>query len=189
MLSTIVAMALATGAQAQSEFPTVTPSGTPAGPSFIVPAQVPECLTMLASDVPIGTAVPCGTHGTVGIPVVVTNPGSGGGGGGSTTISGSLPAGNNNIGSTSPKTVTASNPAVTSGGAGTAANVFTAGSIVSGFDVVNTGTAVIYISLAGTASANSIPVQPGQPYSLRYGTAQALSVYSASAWTVAGQVF
>ena len=62
--------------------------------------------------------------------------------------------------------------------ANVAVTVFPAGSVVTGCDIVNTGSAVLYIDFTTTASAGlatSIPLQPGQAFHCPYPPAGAVT--------------
>ena len=66
--------------------------------------------------------------------------------------------------------------------ANVAVTVFAAGSIVSGCDVVNTGTGTLYLDLTTTAvigAATAIPLQPGQAYHCPFAPAGPVSAVAA----------
>ena len=66
--------------------------------------------------------------------------------------------------------------------ANVAVTVFTAGSVQTGCDFINTGTAVLYVDLTTTAasgSATAIPLQPGQSFHCPYAPLGAVSAVAA----------
>jgi hypothetical protein len=66
----------------------------------------------------------------------------------------------------------------------TAVTVFTAGSVATGCDFVNSGSGILYLDLTTTAvigSATSIPLQPGQSFHCPYPPAGAVSAIAAQA--------
>jgi hypothetical protein len=68
--------------------------------------------------------------------------------------------------------------------ANTAVTVFAAGTVLTGCDIVNTGSGVLYIDFTATAvigAATSLPMQPGQSFHCPYPPAGALSAIAAQA--------
>ena len=66
--------------------------------------------------------------------------------------------------------------------ANVAVTVFPAGSVITGCDVVNSGSGVLYVDLTATAvigSDTSVPLQPGQSFHCPYPPAGAMSAIAA----------
>lgn len=84
-----------------------------------------------------------------------------------------------------PKSVTFSTATTTAVPISSAVTLFS--SVTNACDIVNGGTVVVFFTQSGTATANSIPLQPGQAYHCPRPTTQAFSVFNASAST-AGSV-
>ncbi len=67
--------------------------------------------------------------------------------------------------------------------ANTAVTVFPAGAVVTGCDIINTGTGVLYLDFTTTAvsgSGTALPLQPGQSFHCPYPPSGAVSVVAAA---------